>query len=207
MLFWPIELTSHPWILHPSVVLEALYKEYLRICIWSVLYRTGEHRGNVTETNTVVFIGSLIMDLIWVEKKLYVYGTIKGSISNFRIIFFILTHFPQNLRFPHVPWYDITQVICLSKITILSCKLALGFPNPTETGPFKKVCVCICADITVQNSSKNADDRHRWLPAYFLQGLKLAKKDWNSLFDWQRFFLLFKYVILTDRYLIVNLLG
>ena len=37
-----------------------------------------------------------------------VYGTMKGSISNFRILFF---HSFSRWRFPHVPRFDITQVI------------------------------------------------------------------------------------------------
>ena len=42
------------------------------------------------------------------KQRKYVYGTIKGSILNFRIIFFlILSHL---LDFLHVPRFNITQV-------------------------------------------------------------------------------------------------
>ena len=43
----------------------------------------------------------------------YVYWTVKGSIIlNFRIFSFFFSFF-SKLRLPHVPWFDITQVICL----------------------------------------------------------------------------------------------
>ena len=45
------------------------------------------------------------------KQSWYVYGTIKGSISSFRIIFFHPFSFFSRLRFPPCPPFDITQVI------------------------------------------------------------------------------------------------
>ena len=48
------------------------------------------------------------------KQRWYVYGTIKGSFSNFRIIFFFHSvSFFSKLRFPHVPQFDTIQAICL----------------------------------------------------------------------------------------------
>ena len=77
-----------------------------------VILNQGTLWGNIKETrNTVISIGSLIMEWIWLQNKdKYVSWTIKDSISNLRIIFFHSVSFFSKLRFPHVPRFNITQV-------------------------------------------------------------------------------------------------
>ena len=75
------------------------------IHIWPVLYQTGRHGGNVMKTrNTVVFIGSVIMDWIRIWNKDNKYMELSKVVSqNFRIIIFQSFSFFSKLRFPMSP--------------------------------------------------------------------------------------------------------
>ena len=55
------------------------------------------------------------------KQRWYVYWTIKGSISNFRIIVFHSFSFLLKIKIPHVPRFDITRVICQAEEYTNNC--------------------------------------------------------------------------------------
>ena len=98
-----------------------------------MVYRTGGHRGGECNEDKKHYWFHLELNYelnLGLKQKYFVYGTIKGSSFNFRIMIFYSFSFFSKSRFPHVPRFDITQAICVfvTRHLKISAKLCLVIP-------------------------------------------------------------------------------